>query len=361
MTAFTDKWLRGLKPGAAVYEERDSACPGLLIRVGRRAKVWEVVASRDGKRRRIRLGTYPDVSLAMARRLATEHKAAPAIHSAGLRLRDLWQMYEAEKRPARRAFGDVEMVWKAWAEPMLGGVRLEDLNMRHGAELIAKVARQSTPNRARKVIRYLSPMLTFAAGRGLIPGNPWAGLHLPEGVERRDRVLSRAEWAAVWEWAEGQGYPWGPWLRALVLSAQRLTEVAAMRWAEIDGDLWTIPAERHKSKKRHEVPLSAALADLIVAQPRHDAFVFSTMRGRAIVPGQKLLKRIQAETQTSGWRFHDLRRTGATFMAEGGVNRFIVERVLGHADHTVTAIYDRATYRDDKRRALDVLAETVNR
>ena len=58
-------------------------------------------------------------------------------------------------------------------------------------------------------------------------------------------------------------------------------------------------------------------------------------------------------------RFHDLRRTGAMLMAEGGVQRFIIERVLGHADHTVTAIYDRATYRDEKRAALEVLAATV--
>ena len=69
--------------------------------------------------------------------------------------------------------------------------------------------------------------------------------------------------------------------------------------------------------------------------------------------------RISAATGVSNWRFHDLRRTGATLMAEGGVQRFIIERVLGHADHTVTAIYDRATYRDEKRAALEVLAETV--
>ena len=46
-------------------------------------------------------------------------------------------------------------------------------------------------------------------------------------------------------------------------------------------------------------------------------------------------------------------------MAEGGVQRFILERVLGHADRGVTAIYDRATYREEKRQALEVLAGTV--
>ncbi len=360
MAVFTDKFIRGLRPAEVRYEERDTGCPGLALRVGVRGdKNWSVIAAQGGKRRRIRLGCYPDVSLAMARRLAAERRAASTFHVPGMRFRDLWEIYAREVVPNRRSFEDVRSVWRKWGEPVLGNVRLEDLTLRHGAELIDQVTRHSTANRARKVIRYINPMLGFAAGRGLIPGNPWAGLRLPEGVARRDRVLSAAEWQSVWDWSATQPYPWGPFLRVLMLSAQRLSEVAAMTWVEFEDDLWTIPAERHKSKRRHEVPLSRALRALIEAQPRHDAFVFSTMRGRAIVPGTKFLKRCQAETETAGWRFHDQRRTGATLMAEGGINRFIIERVLGHADHTVTAIYDRATYREEKRQALEVLAAIV--
>jgi len=46
-------------------------------------------------------------------------------------------------------------------------------------------------------------------------------------------------------------------------------------------------------------------------------------------------------------------------MAEGGVSRFIIERTLGHTETSVTAVYDRHHYRDEKRAALEVLAETV--
>jgi integrase len=359
MAVFTDRFLKGLKPRASIYEERDLGCPGLLIRVGQRAKVWEVVASRDGRRRRVRLGTYPDMSLAEARRSAEDHKAAPALHSRGMRMRDLWDTYAAEMAPRRRAWRDVEQVWERWAEPVLGDVRLSEVNMRHGAELIARVVKRSTPNRARKVIRYMAPMLKHAAGRGLIVANPWAGLAVPEGVEPRDRVLGRDEWLALWRWAAGQDYPWRPFLQALMLSAQRLGEVAGMRWDEIDGETWAIPAARHKSKRRHEVALSGALVALLGALPRHDAHVFSVRPGRAVVPGSTLRDRIERDTGVTGWRFHDIRRTGATLMAEGGVTRFIIERVLGHAETGVTAVYDRHHYRDEKRRALEVLAATV--
>lgn len=360
MTAFTDRFLRNLKPAAERYEERDSACPGLAIRVGVRGdKQWSVVVTQDGKRRRIRLGSYPDVSLAMARRKATDAKAAPSLHVGGLRVRDLFGMYAEEKQDTRRAWRDVEAVWTKWGAPIIGNVRIEDVTMRHGAEIIAHVSKHSTPNRARKVIRYMAPMFSYAAGRGLILGNPWAGLHIPEGVGPRDKVLTASEWASLAAWARSEPYPWGPFVLALMLSAQRLNEVAGMRWDEIEGGVWTLPKERHKGKKSHEVPLSSALADLIEAQPRHDAHVFSTRRDRAITPGDKLKRRIDKETGLSDWRFHDVRRTAATFMGDNGVSRFAIERVLGHSDNSVTAVYDRARYRDEKRAALEVLARTV--
>lgn len=47
----------------------------------------------------------------------------------------------------------------------------------------------------------------------------------------------------------------------------------------------------------------------------------------------------------------DLRRTAATWMARGGVSRFIVKRVLGHADHEITAVYDLYSYDKEVKEA----------
>ena len=359
MAAFTANFLKGLKPGKVRYEERDAGCPGLVVRVntdGR--KVFEAVVSEGGKRRRVRLGTFPDTSLATARRKAAEAKAAPELHMSGRRVADLWDAYKAEKAATLRSWRDVEGAWK-WAEPRIGNVRLADLSMRHGADLITHVSKKSSPHRARSVIKNLSPMLKFATGRGMIAGNPWAGLSLPDAAETRERVLSPEEWATLWEWGSTAPYPWGPFLRFLMLSAQRLSEVAGMRWEEIDGDVWTVPTARDKGRRGHEVPLSDALARILADLPRHDEHVFSTRRGKAIAPGSKALAMIQRETETEGWRFHDLRRTGATLMSEAGVPRFTVARVLGHTDGSVTAIYDRNAYRAEKREALERLAQSV--
>ena len=54
---------------------------------------------------------------------------------------------------------------------------------------------------------------------------------------------------------------------------------------------------------------------------------------------------------------HDLRRTAATGMAKLGVSRFIIERVLNHADRSVTAKYDLHEYAEEKQDSLTIWAE----
>ena len=117
--------------------------------------------------------------------------------------------------------------------------------------------------------------------------------------------------------------------------------------------MWIIPREKVKATRTqkaapHEVPLSRALADLITAQPCLGPYVFTTRGDRPIAPGSRIKARLEADvnaqaSELADWRFHDIRRTAATMMAGRGVSRFIIERILGHADSGVTATYDRST------------------
>jgi integrase len=83
-------------------------------------------------------------------------------------------------------------------------------------------------------------------------------------------VLSMADLAQIWKAAELLGYPFGPYIRVLALTAQRRTEVAGMRWADLDLSTatWTIPAADTKGERRHHVPLSATAVEILSALPR---------------------------------------------------------------------------------------------
>lgn len=50
---------------------------------------------------------------------------------------------------------------------------------------------------------------------------------------------------------------------------------------------------------------------------------------------------------------HDLRRTAASYMTSIGIARLVVSKVINHAESGVTTVYDRHSYDNEKRTALD--------
>ncbi len=181
----------------------------------------------------------------------------------------------------------------------------------------------------------------------------------------RDRILADAELREIWA-ATAQtdrfGYPFAPLVRFLLLTGARLREAAEMTWREIDFEkgLWTVPAERMKGKAAHEAPLASAAIELLKTLPRWEGgfFVFTTKGGRKPVAGfsraktrlDSLLKDVEP------WVFHDLRRTMRTHLGGLPVPNNVAELVLAHAQTGMNKIYDLHSYRDEKRRALELWA-----
>ncbi|MBA3878085.1 MAG: integrase, partial [Anaerolinea sp.] len=101
----------------------------------------------------------------------------------------------------------------------------------------------------------------------------------PKAVPSRRRVLSDEEIVALWRATENSGWPWGPFVRMLILTMQRRQEVAEMDWSEIDLNArrWTLPADRAKNDQEHVIPLTKlALAELQLLGPKRKGLVFTT-------------------------------------------------------------------------------------
>lgn len=167
----------------------------------------------------------------------------------------------------------------------------------------------------------------------------------------------------------------GALVKTLLLTAQRRDEVAHMSRKEIGEDgIWTIPAERYKTKRPNHVPLSKAALAVIEAQPKTQGceYVFPS---RAETPfsgfgkskaalDKAVLAAMQERAKVEpipNWTLHDLRRTAKTLMARAGVRPDISERVLGHVIAGVEGTYDRHSYADEKREALEKLAIMIER
>jgi integrase len=175
------------------------------------------------------------------------------------------------------------------------------------------------------------------------------------------------------------GWPFGPLVKLLVLTAQRRDEVASMAWAEVnlDGRLWTIPRHKTKSDREHDVQLSDAAIDVLRKLTRSgDGLIFTTT-GETAVSGfsraksnlsdamlaakREQLGKRQAD-DIPGWTLHDLRRTAATNMARLNFPPHVVDKVLNHSSGTirgVAAVYNRFAYADERRAALEAWGRYV--
>lgn len=231
---------------------------------------------------------------------------------------------------------------------------------------------------SRKVIHsLLRKLFNWAVDREDIEISPLAGMKAPKACPSRRRVLGQEELICLWQATGQASWPWGPFVRLLLLTMQRRQEVAEMDWSEIDlsARTWTLPAERAKNDEAHIIPLTEmAVAELAALYPQERGFVFSTT-GITPVSGyskakrlldERMLKVMQRRQKERGgnpqsvkideWRLHDLRRTGATNLQALGIPIEVTEAVLNHISGTragIAGIYNRYKYEPEKRVALE--------
>jgi integrase len=263
--------------------------------------------------------------------------------------------------------GDVMSAWK--------GRRIQDVTKRDVIALLDGVNDRGSPIMANRVLSAIRKLFNWALARDVIQASPCTLVNPPAPERSRDRVLSDEELRLVWNAADGDGWPFGPLVKLLTLTGQRLSEVGGMRWDEVDleSKLWTLPAERVKNGQRHEVPLSDAAVTIIKALPRiktTKGYVFATRRDAAVSGFSRAKDRLDAaiaDATTDGptvesWVFHDLRRTMASGMARLGIQLPVIEKILNHTSGTfrgVVGIYQRHSFADEKRNALDAWASFV--
>jgi integrase len=216
---------------------------------------------------------------------------------------------------------------------------------------------------ARRVRGRLEAVLDFAKVSGFRSGeNParWKG-HLDHLLADQARV-AKVEHHAAMDWRDlpnflkelrRQATIAALALEFTVLCAVRSGESRAAEWSEFDGNVWTIPASRTKTKTELKVPLSARAIEIIDAQREvglSERFVFPGRRAdRPLADGAMLdaLRKIDGTAVVHGFR-----ASFRTWAAENGHPRTVAEMALGHV---VGSQVERAYQRSDvldRRRAL---------
>jgi integrase len=383
------------EPGRDVFMW-DSKVPGFGVRVypsGKRMYVFQY-RSKGGKQRRAAIGLHGPFTVEKAREVAAD------LYEAVRKGRD---PVEEQKAAARRSYDDIEAVTEnfiqrylegkgraksyiddtraTFANHVLPGWRGRDIKTitrRDVIELIDGIVDAGKPVAANRTLAAVRKLFNWAVQRGIIETSPVALVEMPAAERKRERTLAPDEIRVIWAATDQLGYPFGHFFRMALATGQRREEVAQMRIVDADeaDRIWALSSEMTKTGRAHVVPLSTFALDILgeakeagrglLAEPEDaepTTYVFTTRRDRPISGYSKAKARLDREVAKARceadlpdlerWTIHDLRRTVGTGLGKIGISRFIIARVLNHADRTVTGIYDRYEYLDEKRQALE--------
>lgn len=239
---------------------------------------------------------------------------------------------------------------------------ITDIRPEEAAVAVRAIVKRGAPYQAHNAFGYLRRLFNWAIGTHEFGIETSAVERLsPSDLigkrAARERTLLDDELRAVWHAAGPMGYPYGAIFRMLILTGQREREVGDMRWSEVNFEkkLWTIPANRMKGGRAHEVPLAPHALALLGELPRFTSgeCVFTTTGGAKPVNNFSRAKaRMDALSGVSGWVIHDLRRTMRTHLSALPVQDLVRELAIAHARPGLHKVYDLHAYQDEKRHCL---------
>jgi integrase len=347
-----------------------------------------------GREHRFTIGAWPDWSALRAVREARnlrqridrgenpveDRTPSPGTASVASMLDDFVARHVRNKNQPLRSADEYESAFKRLVKPRIGKLSVYEVRRSHVNKMLDEIEDSNGPVMADRTLAYLRKAFNWYAARDDQFNVPVVrGMARIKPKERaRMRVLSDEEIGIIWPALGGAG-TFGALIKTLLLTAQRRDEIAQMSRKEIGGDaIWEIPAERYKTKRPNFVPLSKAALRVIDAQPKIENcdYVFPSRAktpfsgfGKSKAAFDKAIRAAMKKQAKKGakvealpnWTLHDLRRTAKTLMVRAGVRPDISERVLGHVIAGVEGTYDRHSYVDEKRDALEKLARMIER
>ena len=348
----------------------DSSTTGFAVRIlpsGARTFwfAYRTAGGRSGKNRMVRIGTWPTVSLADARKAARKlagqiadgKDPAAARAEAKRRHSSTLRTLFAEGGPYSQELEHRGIVARKVVLSGLNrglhrllGKDVADLSRRDFVAAISALAAAGKPGAAGELRKYSHRFLEWCVSTGRASHNVLAGLRRPKrsraerlkAVSNRGRALSDDEMRRVWAAAEGLG-SFGALVRLGLLTALRRGELAQIERArDLRADRIVVQPEHSKTGNPQMVPLTTLMREIIAGAPITSSLLIfpSSKTGGRLKGWTKLVAKLQ---QASGVAFtlHDLRRTARTLMSRLGVAEDIAELAIGHVRADLVARYNK--------------------
>ncbi len=244
------------------------------------------------------------------------------------------------------------------AEALGKDTKVAKLTKAHVLEMLHRLQARGKHTLAYNTRAYLEPFFDWCVEWDYMVTSPLVGIKRLPPPKRRERFLNSPEVASFWKACDTLPRLWPQYHKLVLLTAQRKTEVAHIKWTEIDlvKRIWTIPASRTKNKLEHVVHLSQLAIDILATIPHNPRgqWLFTIDGDKPYNNFDEMKGNIDAMMKpVVPWVLHDLRRTAATHMENIGIHPHVIERVLNHAKVGIRGVYQRHDYMEERREAMD--------
>ena len=369
-----DSKIKSLKPKEKRYFYWDKKNQGFGIRIhltGSKKFVHRYQI--NGKRKLKIIGTYPALSLKEA--LVAYHSQRNLIlqnidpsntflHKKSLNVLELFDQFDQHFLTPRRRnpYEDRRLIQKDLFDEFADR-SVEDISPLEAGKFFQSVAARA-PVTANRLSSVTKQMFEWGIQQGLIETNPFQRIKRPGGQELpKERILSDDEIRIFWkEGLNGRNPSTWIGLKLLLVTAQRRGELVNAAWEDISFEErnWHIPQLNSKNKRSHDVPLSSVAISLLEQQKtlaKDSPFAFPSKKDlrKPMKPNSftRALIRRNKSLGLEPFSVHDLRRTARTGFAKLKVRSDIAEMIINHSRGAMVDIYDRYTYEDEKREALE--------
>lgn len=385
----TDLKCKNAKPEETPYKLADGG--GLYLWVTPAGnKLWRQKYRVMGKEKILIHGSYPEIPLIEARRLALEakekikeghdpnqlkkeDKLLKVIRSAQTfeAVAREWHKHNTGKWAERHAQNVIRRLEKD-AFPMIGNLPISDITAQSILALMKKIEKRGAHDIARRTLQMCSQVFTYAVGHGLCSIDPTFNLNkllqpyqkgnFPAIEPKEIREFMRAVREDVRMYPQTKNA-----LRFLMLTAVRTIEMRRAKWEQFDFEHaeWDIPWKNMKMKRAHKVPLSRQVMDILKSQKElvgNSEFVFPSM----VKPNQPIseatvlnaIKRMGYNGRMSGHGFRALFMTASVERLKSRSEA--PDKQLAHKGEKVQKAYQRSDLFDERKELMQKWADYLD-
>lgn len=389
MPNLTAKQVASAKPKDKAYRLGDGG--GLYFYVRKSgAKSWECryIQPRTGKPTFLGLGGYPEISLAEARKKAQEVRhylsdgIDPKLKKAEQRAKLLCDQKNTLKAVAKLWLDaksnaiKKETETKIWRSlenyvlPSLGSIPVSKITAPMAISALKPAEAKGKLEAVKRTSQQLNEIMTYAVNYGLIQANPLTGIR--EVFKKSQTVhfnaLSPQDLSELVMTIGAADLPTS--MESLILwqlhTMVRPSEAAGAMWCEInfESKLWTIPPERMKMNREHQVPLTKQTLDVLEKMYQissHRKHIFPSIRDPKKPIGAISVNRALGELGFSGkTTAHGFRSLASTTLNEQGFDADLIEASLSHQDkNAVRKAYNRSQYLEQRRVVMSWWSEHI--